>query len=57
MTKKRIKATADARTVDIEDQHAIDFWTKQLGVTELKLRAAVKVVGNAFPAVKRELKK
>ena len=54
---KRIKKNVDTRTVDIEDQHALDFWTQELAVTELKLRAAVKVVGTAFPAVKRELKK
>ncbi|MET3979754.1 hypothetical protein ABIB62_002344 [Mucilaginibacter sp. UYP25] len=57
MARKRAKTTQDTRTVDIEDQYALDFWTQQLGVTELKLKAAVKIVGSAFPAVRRELKK
>jgi len=45
------------RTIDIDDDYAIEFWTSAFNVTQKKLRAAVLAVGTAANDVKRELKK
>jgi hypothetical protein len=55
-TKKRGLA-ADTRSVDINDDYAVDYWTQELNTTKSKLLAAVAEVGDAFEAVKRQLKK
>lgn len=55
-TKKRA-AVQDTRSVDLGDDYAVDYWTKQLNTTKAKLQAAVAEVGDSFEAVKRQLKK
>jgi hypothetical protein len=53
----KTKSSDDTRTIDMDDEYAIDFWTRELSVTQTKLKAAVEAVGNAVSDVKRELKK
>jgi hypothetical protein len=55
MNRKIKKSTADNRSVDINDEYAMDFWTKELNVTAAKLKAAVLAAGAGLPDVKREL--
>jgi hypothetical protein len=55
MNRKIKKSTADSRSVDINDEYAMDFWTKELGVTPAKLKAAVFAAGTGVPDIKREL--
>jgi hypothetical protein len=57
METKRKGMTADTRTVDTSDDYAVDYWTQELNTTKSKLLAAVAEVGDAFEAVKRQLKK
>jgi hypothetical protein len=47
----------DTRSVDIEDDYALEFWTKELNVSGHKLKAAVQAAGTSVPDIKRELKK
>ena len=57
MNRKVKKSSADSRSVDIDDEYALDFWARELSVTEVRLKAAVLVAGTALPDVKRELTK
>ncbi len=45
------------RSIDIDDEYALDYWSKELDVSQQKLKSAVQVAGSAAPDVKRELKK
>jgi len=47
----------DTRSVDINDDYAVDYWTQELNTTKGKLLAAVAEVGDSFEAVKKQLKK
>lgn len=57
METKKKAAMADGRTVDIADDYAVDYWTRELNTTKPKLLAAVAEVGSQFDAVKRYLRK
>ena len=57
MSRKIKSSSADERSIDMEDEYAIDFWTRELSVTQAKLKAAVQVVGTSVTDVRRELKK
>jgi hypothetical protein len=57
MIRKVKKSSADNRSVDINDEYALDFWSKELGVTRVRLQAAVRAAGTSVPDVKRELTK
>ena len=57
MAKKVKSVSLDNRSVDIEDEYALDFWTRELSVTRGKLKAAVQSVGTAVAHFRRELKK
>jgi hypothetical protein len=56
MTRKLKKTSSDTRTIDLDDQYAVDFWTEQFRVTEVKLRTTVQSVGNAVADVKYDLR-
>lgn len=53
----KTKSSDDTRSIDMDDEYAVDFWTRELSVTQAKLKAAVKAVGNSVSDVRRELKK
>ncbi len=56
--ERKLKAKGpDTRTVDINDAYTLDFWAKEFGVSQEKLKAAVLAAGTNAPDVKRELKK
>ena len=57
MGKKLKPSVADTRSVDIEDDYALNFWASTFNVSHAKLKAAVRAVGTAAVDVKRELKK
>jgi hypothetical protein len=54
MTGKAKKSSCDNRSVDIEDQYAIEFWAKEFGVTQAGLKAVVLVAGTGLPDVMDE---
>jgi hypothetical protein len=57
MNRKIKPTSSDARTVDIEDAYALEFWAREFNVSQEKVKAAVLTAGTAAPDVKRELKK
>ncbi len=57
MERKLKPRAKETRTVDIDDAYTLDFGAKEFNVSKEKLKAAVRVAGNAAPDVKRELKK
>ncbi|WP_299516643.1 DUF3606 domain-containing protein [Mucilaginibacter sp.] len=56
--QRKIKAIQpDARSINIEDQYAPEFWASKLKVSQTKLKDEVEAVGPSAVDVKRELKK
>jgi hypothetical protein len=56
MERKLKPPAADGRSIDIEDDYALDFWSRAFGVSAEKIKVAVKAVGNSAIAVQKELK-
>lgn len=54
LTKKRPQ---DASRIGLYEQWEINYWCKELGCTEQKLRKAVAAAGNSAAAVRAWLKK
>jgi hypothetical protein len=54
---KKITHPLDAKRIDINDPTEVRNWTKALGVTEAKLREAVRAVGTSSAAVRKYLNK
>jgi hypothetical protein len=54
---KKITHPLDAKRIDINDPAEVRNWTKALGVTEAKLREAVRKVGTSSTKVRKYLKK
>jgi hypothetical protein len=40
-----IRGPADGQRINVNEEHELRYWTKTLGVTEQKLRAAVASAG------------
>jgi len=57
MDRKLKPKESDTRSINIHDDYALDFWARELNVSQKKLKAAVLLAGTAVPDVKRELKK
>jgi hypothetical protein len=56
--ERKVKPSApDTRTIDINDEYALEFWSKEFNVSRSKLKAAITVAGDAAGDVRRELKK
>ncbi|MDH2052836.1 DUF3606 domain-containing protein [Achromobacter marplatensis] len=47
----------DRARINVNEAHEIQYWTKQLGVSETQLREAVQAVGVSADAVKKHLGK
>lgn len=47
----------DRARINVNEDHELRYWTETLGVSEDKLRAAVKAVGVSVEAVKKHLGK
>lgn len=54
LSKKRPQ---DASKISLTEAWEVAYWCKELGVTEAKLREAVKAVGHSAAAVRRYLGK
>ena len=57
MQRKLKGVMADTRSVNVDDDYAMEFWARELNVSKSKLVAAVVVAGTSVPDIKRELKK
>jgi hypothetical protein len=51
------KGTPDTKRINIAEQHEITYWTKELGVSEERLKEAVEKAGTSVLAVREFLKK
>lgn len=47
----------DRARINVHEDHELRYWTKELGVSEERLKKAVMAVGVAVEAVKEHLKK
>jgi hypothetical protein len=47
----------DRSRINVNEPHELRYWTKELGVTESQLRAAVQAVGVSVSAVRTHLGK
>jgi len=47
----------DRARINVNEDHELRYWTKELGVSEQQLKEAVKAVGVAVEAVKEHLRK
>ncbi|QNM94884.1 DUF3606 domain-containing protein [Chitinimonas koreensis] len=52
-----IKQPADPKKINVNEDWEVKYWTKELGVNEATLRAAVKAVGPLVVDVRRHLGK
>lgn len=57
MLRKIKKSTPDTRLIDIDDIYALDYWAREFGVSQSKVKAAVLIAGTEVLSVKRELTK
>jgi hypothetical protein len=53
----RNRGPADRTRINVNEQWEVDWWTKELGVTEAKLREAVRAVGVMVKDVRKYLGK
>ena len=49
------KTGLDRKLISLEEEHEVRSWTKSLGVTEERLREAVKAVGHSADEVRKYL--
>lgn len=51
------RGSADRARINVHEAHEVRYWTKELGVTEQELKAAVAKAGVMVDAVRRQLSK
>jgi hypothetical protein len=49
------KGPPDSRRINIHEEHELNYWIKELGVSREELRMAVMEVGTSAEAVKKYL--
>ncbi len=47
----------DRSFINMNEDYEVKYWTKHLGVSREDLQAAIEKVGNAAPAVRKQLGK
>jgi Protein of unknown function (DUF3606) len=57
MERKLKPREPETRSIDIDDEYALDYWARELNVSQAKLKNAVLAAGSAAIDVKKELKK
>lgn len=57
MDNLNIRQPQDPKQINIHEPWEVNYWCKSLGVTEAKLKEAVKAVGTQTSAVRRYLGK
>lgn len=45
-TAKKIRGPHDPHKIDLNHDWELDYWTRELGVTEVELRLAIESVGS-----------
>ena len=54
---KNIRGPADSKKINVNEDYELAYWTKELGVTEKELRAAVTAAGTDVAEVRTHLGK
>ena len=54
---KNIRGPADSKKINVNEDYELTYWTKELGVTDEELRAAVTAVGTDAAKVRAHLGK
>lgn len=52
----KIRRPLDAKRINMNQDHEVDYWTRTLGISELYLRIIVNKVGDSVTAVKKYLR-
>ncbi len=47
----------DSKRINVNEEHELQYWTKELGVTKNQLMEIVGRVGTSVEAVRKEIKK
>lgn len=50
-----IRQPIDARRINMNQAHEVAYWTRALGISEVRLRSIINKVGNSVVAVKKYL--
>lgn len=45
----------DSKRINVNEDHEVRYWTKQLGVSEQQLKQAVQAAGTSAEAVRQHL--
>lgn len=53
--EKKVRGPHDPHVIDLNHDWELDYWTRELGVTEVELRLAIKSVGNSTDKVRKHL--
>lgn len=48
-------STLDERSIDIDDEYALEMWCRELNVTTTKLKAAIRAAGTEVDDVRKQL--
>ena len=54
---KKQSGPPDSKRINVNEDHELRYWTKELGITKSKLMEIVGRVGTSVEAVRNELKK
>ncbi|WP_454802938.1 DUF3606 domain-containing protein [Mucilaginibacter phyllosphaerae] len=57
MDDKSKTGSPDSKRINVNEDHEVAYWTKELGVTKEKLQEAVDAVGTSAEAVREYLNK
>jgi hypothetical protein len=57
MENKKLSQSEDNRSIDLSDDHLIEYWTGEIKATKSKLLAAIAEVGDQCKLVKKQLKR
>lgn len=50
-----VRGPHDPRIINLDHGWELDYWTRELGVTEVELQAAIRSVGNSTEKVRKHL--
>lgn len=50
-----IRQPIDARRINMNQAHEVAYWTRALGISEVRLQSIINKVGNSVVAVKKYL--
>lgn len=55
MNRRFKTRTPDDRSIDIDDEYALEMWSRELNVTTTRLKAAIRAAGAVVDDVRKQL--